>query len=399
MSDAERPGQQPDSYGPPQQPPHGAAPWQPYGPAATPQPYSQPGPYGPPPNPYGVPPAQPGQPGQPRKSKLPLVLVAAGLALLLVVGITIAALTGRDDSTATGSDPKGGSAPAADKPSDAVRGYLEALAANDADRALGYLDEPPADTTFLTRPVLEASAKKAPISAVDVPEVTDEYAYQVPASYTFGNQPIQEDFSVTKESGSWRLSRAVSEFDLGYQRDETLPMTINGVEVTTDKVSLFPGVYAFSADSKWVTYGDKAEFRLTGPSDYDAPRLTPTLSSAGRSAFLKATKTALDKCLAQRKIAPSGCPNRIALRKGQKVTESTIRWSLTADPFKNARVTLDSSDPTVAEASFYPRYRVRANGSDNGRSVRFDGEPFGIYSFRSTAELSGDKVTVDLVSR
>jgi hypothetical protein len=247
--------------------------------------------------------------------------------------------------------------------------------------------------------VLEASAKKARISAVDVPEVTDEYAYRVPASYTFGDEPVREDFSVTNESGSWKLIRAVTELDLGYQRDETLPMRINGVEVTTDKVSLFPGVYAFTTDSRWVSYGDKARLSLTGPSDYHSPRLTPTLTSAGRSAFLKATKKALDTCLGRHELAPSGCPNRIALRKGQKVTASTIRWSLSADPFRNAKVALDSSDPTVAEASFYPRYRFRAKGSDNGRSVQFDGEPIGLYSFRSTADLSGDSVKVDLVSR
>jgi hypothetical protein len=452
VSDAERPGSQPEPQGPygpqgsvpppagpagyhqpgqparpePVQGPPAPGPWQPYGPGAAPQPlgarppqggFGQAGPYGPPPGPYGPTPGQPGPygpaPGQPGpygpiagqvpggrpKSKLPLILAAAGVALLLVIGVSVAALTGGDDSSAAAGVGGGGGAVAAEKPSDAVRGYLEALAANDAEKALGYLDEPPADTTFLSRPVLEASAQKAALTAVDVPEVTDEYTYRVPARYRLGDQAVSDEFSVTDDSGSWKLSRAVTEFDLSYQRDETLPMKINGVEVTTDSVSLFPGAYTVTTDSKWVTYGDKASFTLTGPSDYDAPRLTPTLSDAGRSAFLKATRSAFEKCLDERELAPSDCPNRLNLRPGQKVTTSSIRWSVTTDPFKNARVTLSSSDPTVAEASFYPSYRFRAKGTQDGRSVTFDGGVIGFSSFRSTGDLSGDEVEVDLTNR
>lgn len=402
MSDAERPGH-PDPQGPdgprgPVPPPAGPSGYSRPGPPPQPQP--GPGPSGPAPwqpSPYGPVPG-PAPAGRSR-SKLPLILVAAGLALLLVIGVSVAALTGRDDAGA--ADPSGGrgGAVAAEKPSDAVRGYLEALAAQDAEKALGYLDEPPADTTLLTRPVLAASAEKAPLTAVDVPEVADELTSRVPARYRLGEQAVSDEFSVTKDSGSWKLRRAVTEFDLSYQRDETLPMKINGVAVEADSVSLFPGAYAVTTDSRWVTYGDTASFTLTGPSDHDVPRLTPTLSDAGRTAFLEATRSAFQKCLAKRELQPADCPNRLYLRPGQKVTASSIRWSVTTDPFKNARVTLDSSDPTVAEASFYPRYRFKAKGSQDGRSVRFDGGVMGLFSFRSTADLSGDTVQVDLTAR
>ena len=83
----------------------------------------------------------------------------------------------------------------------------------------------------------------------------------------------------------------------------------------------------------------------------------------------------------------------------KKVDQSTIRWSRTNNPLKNARVTLDSSDPTAAEATFYPEYNFKARGSVDGRSASFDGAPIGFYSFRSTGDLSGDKVTVKLVNR
>jgi hypothetical protein len=371
---------------------------------------NQPGPNQPGPNPYGGPPGPPTGPGQPgfggggvggaKKSKLPLIIGAGVLALLLIVGIAVAVANRKDPVT---TDPPNGSttptSAGSEKASDAVRGYLEALAAKDAEKAITFLEDPPADRTFLTQAILETSSKKAAISAIDVPEVTDKYAYKVPAKYMMGDQQVSEDFSVAEAGGTYKLSRAVTELDLSYQRDETLPMLINGVAVPADKVYLFPGNYSFTTTSKWVTYGDKAEFTLTGPSDYDSPRLTPTINAAGKAAFLKATKTALDKCLAQHKLAPSGCPNRLALRKGQKVTESTVRWSLTNNPFKNAKVNLDSSDPTEAEATFYPKYRFKAKGSQNGNSGTFDAEPFGLYSFTSNGDLSGDTVKVKLVGR
>jgi len=476
VSDAERPGGQPDPQHPPIQPGQpGFQPHAPYGqqaPGGPPGPYGQqpgpygqqpgptygqpgqpgpsgpqgqPGPYGPQhggPGPYGAGqppygaqpggPGGPGQPGQPygfvpggpgpygpqgrgsgprgsgtgaRKSKLPLILGAAGAALLLIVVVALAALSGRDDETAGGtsgpsSDPAGSaSAPAAAKPSDAVRGFLEAVAANDGEKAAAYLEDPPADKTFLAREVLEASAKKGAITDIDVPEVTDKYAYKVSASYRVGEEQVSDDYSVTGSGGAWKLSRALTAIDLSYLRDETLPMLINGVEVTTDEVSLLPGTYAFTTKSRWITYGDKAQVTLTGPSDYDSPRLTPTLNPDGKAEFLERTKAAFEKCLDQHKLAPKGCPNRLDLRSGQKVDQSTIRWSLTNNPFRNARVTLDSSDPTAAEATFYPRYNFKARGSVDGRSATFDGAPIGLYSFRSTGDLSGDKVTVKLVNR
>ena len=383
MSDAERPDGSPGPPGP--QPPPG----NPYGPPA-------PGPAG-----YnaipGTPPYSP-QPGDDKKPKAPLILVAAGVAFLLLVGLTIAALAGRDSDVATGPGGRGLDA-AAEKPSDAVRGYLEALAAGDADRAIGYLDTVPADRSFLTREVLEVSAKKAPLTAIDVPEVTDQFTSGVPARYTLGKEAVSEGFNVTESGGRWKISRGVTELDLGDQRDQTLPLLINGVKVTTDTVALFPGHYAFTTTSKWVTYDDLAALTLTGPSDYTSPRLTPTLTSEAKTAFLKATKTALNKCLDQRKLAPSGCPNRLQARSNQKVDRDTVRWTLTNDPYQNARVTLDSTDPTVAAATLSPRYNFRAEGTQDGRRATFDGPPIGLFSFRATGDLSKDSIKVKLSTR
>lgn len=404
------PGQQPPTYGPVPQGPYGVQPGQPnpygpppgqpnpYGPPGQPNPYApgQPNPYGP--NPYGPAAAGFGRPGGVRKkSKLPLVLVAAGVALLLVVGIAVAALTGRDKDSA--DDPVGSgasSAPQADLPSDAVRGYLQALADLDADRAVGYLEDDPADKTFLTKEVLTASAKTAAISDVNVPEVTDKYAYKVASTYKLGDRSVTEDYNVSEVGGSWKLSRAVTEIDLSYLRDDTLTMLINGTAVVNDKISLFPGHYVFTTDNAYVSYGAKNTLTLTGPSDYDSPQLTPTLSADGKAAFVKATKKAFEKCLDEHKLRPKGCPNQIAEQKGQKFTESTVRWSVTNNPFKNVRASIDSSDPTTVSASFPVSYNFKGKATLNGQNVRYDGEPTGLYNFTSTGDLAKKAVKVSL---
>ncbi|WP_375432754.1 hypothetical protein [uncultured Friedmanniella sp.] len=277
-----------------------------------------------------------------------------------------------------------------------MQGYLQALADQDPDKAIGYLDDEPADKTFLSKEVLAASAKTAAISAVNVPEVTDKYAYKVPASYKLGDKSVTEDYNVTEVGGSWKLTRAVTELDLSYQRDETLPMKVNGVEVKNDKISLFPGHYVFTTDNSFVSYGGKNTLTLTGPSDYRSPQLTPALTSAGKDAFVKATKAAFEKCLDQHKLQPSGCPNKIKEDKGQKFKESTVRWSVTNNPFKNVRASIDSRDPTTVTANFTTDYNFKADATLNGRSVRYDGEPIGLYSFTSTGDLSKKSIAVTL---
>jgi hypothetical protein len=398
---AAAPGQQGQPYGGPQQPgpypggppSYNAIPGAPYGPGpGTPGGPGGPGPYGP---------SAAGGAGGGKKSRLPLILVAAGVAFLLVVGLTIAALRSSDDgSVATGPASTSSSEPPADaaKPTDAVRGFLEAVAASDGERAVSYLRTPPADLTFMSRPVLEASAEAAPLTEIDVPEVTDEYISRVVARYKLGKQAVVEEFSVSETGGVWKITRGANEFDLSYQRDETLGLLINGVAVDQDKVTLLPGTYAFTSNSKWVDYGDKATLTLTGPSDYTSPRLTPTLTKDAKAAFLKTTKAVLDKCLEQRKLAPKNCPNQTQARENQKIDEDTVRWSLENDPFKNARVALDYQDPSVVEATFYPRYDFRAEGTQDGRRANFD-TVIGLYSFRSTGDLSGDTIKVELEVR
>lgn len=144
-----------------------------------------------------------------------LIIGAAALALLLIGIIAVVALTGRDAPTTTTdpqtSQPPGSSAsapasnppsaPAATQASDAVRGYLEALSKGDSASALALMADAPADTSLMSDAVLAESNKLAPLTDINVPDTTDEFAYRVDASYKLGDSPVNESFNVKKNGG------------------------------------------------------------------------------------------------------------------------------------------------------------------------------------------------------
>lgn len=340
-------------------------------------------------------PAQPPGAGGPRSSgsrKLFLIIGAAALALILLGVAAVALLGNGDDEVATdpavpappaATDPAGppsssgsvpqpsGSAATTTKSSDAVRAYLEALAAGRAGDALAMGNSQPADKTFLTDAVLASSLKRAPITAINVPESTNEYDYSVAASYKIGDQAVNATYFVQKTGNAFRLTDATQDINLESIRSRTLPMLINGVKVTTDKVTVFPGSYAFSSGNEHVSYGSNA-VTVTSPQDYTTTTdLRPTISEAGTKAFLAAGRAALDKCMDRREVAPAGCPNKAREGYGQNFDEDTMRWELVEDPWESVKPRLDYQNPAVAEASVTARIRGTVEGTQNGQRTKF----------------------------
>lgn len=392
----QQPGQsgQPGQGGQPQQPGYGNQPQQPgYGsqPGSFPGSAGSPGtpayvgPGGPgyPGGPGGGPgrpmgPGGPGGPGQPKKSNTKvLIIVGAAVLALILLGVTGGILLLNKGGSATGENDPGTSDPskaaeAAENPSDAVKAYLEALAAGQADTALALGEDQPADKTFLSAAVLADSNKRAPITEINVPEVTDENTYSVDATYKIGEESVTESFSVNKVGDAWKLTKTYAEMDLSYTRNKTLPMKINGTELKTDKVRIFPGSYEFTSDSKYIDYGEENVLLLKSPSDYpSASDIRPTLTEAGYNDFVKTAKAALDSCVKQKKLAPTGCPFGIKALSGQKIDESSIKWELTEDPFENLKPRLDSQNPAVVEASASMTFEFSAKGTSSGRSTTF----------------------------
>lgn len=359
-------GTGPGSYGGPAGNPGGPAYGAPGGPGGP----GGPGPYGP---------GGPMGPGAPKKSNNTLLIIAAAVLALIIFGIAGGVLLMNRGTTATGPTDPGGqtgasSAPPvqAANPSDAVKSYLDALAAGQADTALALGEDQPADKTFLTDAVLKDSNSRAPITDINVPEVTDQNAYQVDATYKIGDESVTEEFSVNKVGDDWKLTKTFAELNLSYVRNKTLAMTLNGADVKTDKIRIFPGSYEFTSASKHVDYGSENVLVLKSPSDYpSAADIKPTLTEGGYDAFLKAAKVGLDKCMAEKKLAPAGCPFGVRPLSGQKIDPSSVKWKLAEDPWANLKARLDHQNPSIAEASASMIFEFTAKGTSDGRRTTF----------------------------
>jgi hypothetical protein len=214
---------------------------------------------------------------------------------LIILGVGAAMLLTRDNDTAsdpvnppvTGAPP-GGSAPPGgtsappqvvnSKADEAVKSYLEALAAGQAGLALALGKDQPTDTTFLTDAVLADSLKRAPITAISVSSPDDEYDNSVEASYKLGDQQVNETFTVQKTGDNYLLYDIAQNFSVESIRSRTLPLLINGVAVQSDEVYLFPGSYLLTSGNEYASYGNGA-LVVKHPGDYpNAYELRPKLT-------------------------------------------------------------------------------------------------------------------------
>ncbi|MFT4166718.1 MAG: proline-rich domain-containing protein [Microlunatus sp.] len=392
-------------YGQPTPPaPYGQPTPSPYG-QPTPPPYSQPtpppvygqgGPQGPggPQPPYGM--YAPGQPPPKKKTKLPIIIGAGVLALVLIGGLISFAVLRNNKTPTTGGTTTGTSsqpptpAPAA-KPSDAVQGYLQALASGDAQAALSFAATQPSDNTFLTNEVLAASNKLAPIADINVPVVDDEYAYTVNASYTRGGKKVNTSFSVQKDGDIWQLREVAYDLDLGSLLNKTLPMIINGVRVQSDSISVFPGTYQLTTGTKNISYGSTGIIAVDSPTEYPRglTKLSPKVTKTGEKAFTKAVKASITKCVKSKKLKNKGCPNNVARVTGNVTPrEGTFRWTWEKDSLDNMKVRLVYDNPAKATASVYLRLKAYGKCKEGTCSIT----PYS--SAIPSAKLTESKLTV-----
>ena len=328
------------------------------------------------PGPYG-----PGQPVQPvpapppqKKGKGKGLIIGGVIALALILIGVVAAVLIRDEpavttvpspnTSTTGSVPPGSSAPPtsappAEKASDAVTGYLNALAAGDVAGALSYAADPVAAGPFLTGAVLAESAKRAPLTTVNVTPVDDDNATVVAATYKFGDTDVVENFDVVKLGDVWKLTRVVKTVELGLNRQSSVPMRINGVKVSSNTVDLLPGSYAFTTGLPYISYGSDNVVLIKSPSgDADVYSINARLSTNGKKAIRAAAKSSYKKCLKSNDARPKGCPFRWT-NSAHKYRANSVKWRQTgSDPFDKAKFGYGNG-----EASVSVPLRVKLSGS------------------------------------
>jgi hypothetical protein len=384
------PGQGPGSgpeqplspYGYPQQPPSGGPPTgsgYSFGPFAPDeqntewQGSTQPGPYGSPPSSYDAGPVQP-EPQPKGIGKILIIIGAAALAVILMAVLAVivatrsgpAANPGGTTSTQGQTDPSQSTAPQqASRPSDAVAGYLQALAAGDAVAALSFAADPAPTGPLLTNGVLVESGDRAALTEIQVPVVEDQNATSVSATYTLGRAAVSESFDVVKVADTWKLSRAVKDLDLTFIVGGSVPVKINGVAVDQESVAVLPGSYAFTTGLPYVGYGSKNVVLVKSPYvEADTYRIQSQLTKAGKKAVISATKKSYNTCLDAHSLSPKNCPMNFDTK--YSYNKSTITWRQAGnDPFEKAKLTLSG---TQARIEIPLNLRLTGSCTGQGRS-------------------------------
>lgn len=345
-------------------------------------------PYGAQPNPgqaYPPPPgAMPGQPPTgvpPKRSNKTILLIGAGVvAVIIVIAVIVAMLP-----KAGTNDPSGGGLPAPAKSgTEAVRGYLEALAASDSAAALSYADQPPSDTTLLTDEVLTASNAVAPITDIQISEPAGKFK-PIPVTYMLGDKPVNTEYLATDASGSWKIYDVTADILLIDMNG--VPIAINGVPVTDTEVAVFPGAYtATTTNELYKVKG--GTFLIDSPTRFTPPTMQLDLSSTGQQRLRAAAQKQLNHCLDQTSLAPKGCGFSIRANGTGAVK---AKWSIRSgkNVMKNADFRLQFGAPSSAWA--YTSVGLNVKGYNKAGS--YVGKGTASIS-RANAEVSGNTVSV-----
>ena len=321
-------------------------------------------------------------PDEGRRRKMLFIVAGALVVLIVFVGILAAGSGGSSKES-----PAAGREAAA---ANAVRGYLAALAAGEATKALSYLDKKPASTELLTKAVLSASLEAAKLTDIDVRAgVSDKGVYKVKATFKLGNAGVDQTFEVKERSG-WKIVKGTVDVDLSASAGD-LPLALNG-QIVSDpsSVVLFPGSYALSLvgdTARYVSLGT-ATFQVTNLDKVKVPTLEPTLTAEGVAAFREAVREAVTACLASPDL-DSGCPASgldipAELADGTVVTDGTVQRA--ADEELDAALDalmprLHPANPALAFASapegmVYLAFTATREGQTfEGNSLDPDGEP------------------------
>ncbi|MCL2455100.1 MAG: hypothetical protein FWD18_07380 [Micrococcales bacterium] len=276
--------------------------------------------------------------------------VTTAALVLLVVAVVVAV---RLDAAARALNPP---APAvagqAESATQAVVGYLTAVAEAKADDALTYLAEPPSSTLFMTDEVLGASAKINPITDIRILSASGQGDKKsVEVRYRFGGERVEGYYHVSESSdGHWRLDTASTKFrgggfvtipfSGGGVMASGVPVRLNGVvvPVETEILELLPGTYVLEVDHPMLANPDPMVV-LTSRISL-APREWSRLPSGnavekavltedGKQKVYDFARSALDACLKEMGFQTSCGPAIGTLRfYNLPVVDSTARWSL-----------------------------------------------------------------------
>ena len=331
-------------YGPPPGPgPVGPGPAYPYPPAPT-QAYGRPG-------------MQRGGRASKKKGKGPLIGLIAVAVVVVLVGAGVAAYFLIQRATPVSTEPD-----KVTRSTAALQGYLQALAAGNADKAKQYAMTRPADSPLLTNEFLAASVAKNPITDIQVdPQNDSGTSAHLAASYKRGGALVQGTYQLTKVAKLWRLNAVVTTVDRPTYWG-TLGVTINGTTAPTSQLSFFPGVYQLGTGTSLLAF-DQPGFTVNAPGDHISgfTSTQPALTDAGKKAMIAKSQEWLTQCLAVQDTNPKDCAMNTPLPDGATLAPGSLKRVVdTTAPFADATPRVSYDDPKKITLSSYVTVKITA---------------------------------------
>jgi len=292
-----------------------------------------------------------------KRGKGPLIgLVAGGVALVLVIAAVAAIFLTQKAAPASTEPDK------VTKATAALQGYLQALAAGDADKAKQYAMNPPADSPLLTNDFFAASIAKNPITEIQVdPQNDSGTSAYLTANYKIGGKLVQGNYQLTKVAKLWKLNSVVTTVDRPTYWG-TLGVTINGTAAPTSQLSFFPGVYQLGTGTSLLAF-EQLAFTVNSPGDYVSGLSTtgPALTDAGKKAMIATSQEWLTQCLAVQDTNPKDCGMNTPLPDGATLDSGSLKRVVDATtPFADATPRVSYDDPSKITLSSYATVKITA---------------------------------------
>ncbi|WP_157931674.1 DUF4878 domain-containing protein [Mycobacteroides abscessus] len=255
-----------------------------------------------------------------------LMIGAGALAAVVLLIVIISSLSGGSRS--------GGKATNA---GDAVKSYLEALASGDANRALSFGADTPGSKDFLTDEVLQQQIAVWPITDIQILEtdVTDASDIgRVHASAKFGDRTSDEQISVKRVDGGWKVQHASTKLKFensGKSKIIKIARLFGKSVEEKQQAYVFPGFIDLKSSSPNIDLiypPDDALLKsiaTTGETDTQYT-LKSQMSDKGKQATQSAYKAAVDVCAGSKLLNPPNCPQGFRSMANYYV-EGSVTWT------------------------------------------------------------------------
>jgi len=313
----------------------------------------------------------PGYPEPPKKKKTGLVVLICVLVLALLGGGGFGYwyFMMRDDPS------KPVPASMAKTPQAAVRGYLQAIADNDANSALSFMASQPTTTTFLNDSVLMASSALNPITSITATPAdgSTKDAPLVDATYHIGGQTVNTTFTVEKQDKYYFIDNGTAQVDLSSMYVNGVSVAVSGVALSdiSGPVDMFPGTYAISINNSLLSLTSDTQFVVADQNSSPSPTVSVGLSLDAPSQFASFASTTLKACMKQDAtfttcgfgtIMGHNSNNQIITPK-----KGSVKWKFTkgsTSDFSKYDFQFNQTKPTEVTSNFTIHLELDLTGTD-----------------------------------